>query len=125
MANPPKQDISNWIMMKLIITNRRTLLSSLPLVALFSSMIFMWLTVGVLAAVANTPQGQITPTVTAGWGHTVGLKDDGTAFAVGDNRYGQCNIGGWTDITQIAAGGSHTVGLKSDGTVVAVGFKKN
>ena len=63
-----------------------------------------------------------TPMVAAGWGHTVGLKDDGTVFAVGDNRYGQCDIGGWTDITQIAAGNHHTVGLQADGTVVAVGW---
>jgi hypothetical protein len=41
--------------------------------------------------------------------------------AVGRNDYGQCNVGGWTNITQIAAGYDHTVGLRSDGTVVAVG----
>ena len=35
---------------------------------------------------------------------------------------GQCNVGSWTDIVQVAAGGYHTVGLKSDGTVVAVGY---
>jgi alpha-tubulin suppressor-like RCC1 family protein len=40
---------------------------------------------------------------------------------VGDNGYGQCNVGNWTDITRVAAGSYHTVGLKSDGTVVAVG----
>jgi hypothetical protein len=47
---------------------------------------------------------------------------DGTVIAVGYNYYGQCNVGGWTDIVQVAAGGFHTVGLKSDGTVVAVGW---
>jgi hypothetical protein len=51
----------------------------------------------------------------------VGLKADGTVVAVGDNYDGQCNVGNWTDITQVAAGGIHTVGLKSDGTVVAAG----
>ena len=66
-------------------------------------------------------QEQATPMVAVGWGHTVGLKSDGTVVAVGDNRYGQCNIGSWTDITKVAAGSHHTVGLKSDGTVVAVG----
>jgi hypothetical protein len=64
---------------------------------------------------------QITPMVVAGGNHTVGLKCDGTVVAVGDNQYGQCNVGGWTDIVQVAAGYGHTVGLKSDGTVVAVG----
>ena len=38
---------------------------------------------------------QYTPMVAAGWVHTVGLKSDGTVVAVGDNRYGQCNVGGW------------------------------
>ncbi|MGB5925463.1 MAG: hypothetical protein WBH01_05140, partial [Dehalococcoidia bacterium] len=58
--------------------------------------------------------------------HTVGLKDDGTVVAVGnDDDYrcggGQLAVGGWTDITQVAAGWCHTVGLKDDGTVVAAG----
>jgi len=51
----------------------------------------------------------------------VGLKSNGTVVAVGDSGYGQCNVGGWTDITWIAAGRYHTVGLKTDGTVVAAG----
>jgi len=59
--------------------------------------------------------------VAAGMHHTVGLKSDGTVVAVGYNAYGQCNVGGWTNIIQIAAGDGHTVGVKSDGTVVAVG----
>jgi len=42
--------------------------------------------------------------------------------AVGDNPYGQCNVGGWTNIIHVAAGSRHTVGLKSDGTVVAAGW---
>jgi len=58
--------------------------------------------------------------VAAGYIHTVGLRDDGTVVAVGNND-GQCNVGGWTDIVLVAAGGYHTVGLESGGTVVAVG----
>ena len=38
-----------------------------------------------------------------------------------DRGHGECDVGGWTNITQVAAGSWHTVGLKSDGTVVAVG----
>jgi hypothetical protein len=49
------------------------------------------------------------------------LKADGTVVAKGRNDFGQCEIGEWTGITQVAAGMYHTVGLKSDGTVVAVG----
>ena len=60
--------------------------------------------------------------VAAGDWHTVGLKSDGTVVAVGDNEYGQCDVGGWKDIVAVAAGDAHTVGLKSDGTVVAVGW---
>ena len=60
--------------------------------------------------------------VDAGDVHTVGLKSDGTVVAVGVNVYGQCNVGGWTNITQVSAGYGHTVGLKSDGTVVATGY---
>jgi hypothetical protein len=60
--------------------------------------------------------------VSAGGRHTVGLKADGTVVAVGNNTYGQCDVGNWTGIVQVSAGSSHTVGLKSDGTVVAVGY---
>jgi len=63
----------------------------------------------------------ITPMTSAGYAHTVGLKANGTVVAAGDNGDGQCNVGGWTDITQIAAGDYYTVGLKYDGTVTTVG----
>jgi hypothetical protein len=62
------------------------------------------------------------PQVAAGGKHTVGLKSDGTAVAVGDNEFGQINVSSWTDIVQVAAGSSDSLGLKSDGTVVAAGF---
>jgi len=74
-----------------------------------------------LGAPAPPPGGPVTPMVAAGWYHTVGLKWDGTAVAVGHNFNGECNVGGWANITQVAAGSGHTVGLRSDGTVVAVG----
>jgi alpha-tubulin suppressor-like RCC1 family protein len=72
-------------------------------------------------------------TIAAGRRHTVGLKSDGTVTAVGDNKYGQCNVSGWLDIVGVAAGNvhmatntgkAHTIGLKSDGTVAAVGWNK-
>ena len=53
--------------------------------------------------------------------HTVGVKADGTVVAVGDNDYGQCEVGSWRDIVAVSAGTSYTVGVKADGTVVAVG----
>ena len=63
-----------------------------------------------------------TPMVSAGSWHTVGLKVNGRVVAMGDNSHGQCNVGIWRNITEIAAGYWHTVGLKSDGTAVAVGL---
>jgi endonuclease/exonuclease/phosphatase family metal-dependent hydrolase len=64
----------------------------------------------------------VSPQVSAGYFHTVGLKSDGTVVAVGDTYFDQCNVSGWSGITQVSAGLGHTVGLKSDGTVVAVGY---
>ena len=60
--------------------------------------------------------------VAAGGNHTVGLKRDGSVVARGYNKYGQCDVSGWTDIVAVAAGNYHTVGLKRDGSVVAVGY---
>jgi len=65
---------------------------------------------------------EYNPTIAAGWAHTVGLKDDGSLAAVGNNDWGQCDISGWTDIVQVAAGYYHTVGLRGDSTVVAEGW---
>ena len=54
--------------------------------------------------------------------HIVGVKNDGTVVATGDNTNGQCNVGDWRDIVSISAGRMHTVGLQSAGKVVAVGY---
>jgi len=59
--------------------------------------------------------------IAAGYGHTAGLKSEGTVVAVGRNIYGQCDVDDWTNTIQITAGYGHTVGLKADGTVVAIG----
>ncbi len=58
-------------------------------------------------------------------GHTVGLREDGTVVAVGNNSNGQCNVYGddWKNIVAIAAGDTHTVGLKSDGTIIIAGSR--
>lgn len=74
----------------------------------------------------------VRETISAGCWHTVGLKNDGTAVAVGGNedpngksiaaKNGQCNVKDWKDLIAISAGGYHTVGLKADGTVVATGY---
>lgn len=60
-------------------------------------------------------------TISAGKTHTVALKSDGTVVASGNGKYGECNVGTWTNIVAVSAGSGHTVGLKSDGTVAATG----
>ncbi len=59
--------------------------------------------------------------VVLGEGHSVLLHADGTVSALGDNTYGQCDVGDWKDIVSVAAGQRFTVGLKVDGTLVATG----
>lgn len=63
--------------------------------------------------------------ISAGYSHVLGLCPDGTVVANGANRYGDCDVGSWTDVTSVAAGYTHSVGLHSDGTVVAVGQNGN
>ena len=68
-------------------------------------------------------------TIATGYRHSVGLRSDGTVVAVGENRYGQCNVAEWREIVAVAAGNAHTgnahtVALRSDGTVLAVGWNK-
>ncbi|PRC56482.1 hypothetical protein C6A85_38385, partial [Mycobacterium sp. ITM-2017-0098] len=56
--------------------------------------------------------------------HTVLLRSDGTAVAVGNNGPGALSIPQPPDgitYTQVAASVFHTVLLRSDGTAVAVG----
>ena len=83
------------------------------------------------SATANpvTLGGQILAGVTAisaGGGHTVALKGDGTVVEWGSNFFGQTNAPtGLSGVTAIAAGGLHTVALKNDGTVVAWGANSN
>jgi alpha-tubulin suppressor-like RCC1 family protein len=33
--------------------------------------------------------------IAANGDHTVGVESDGTVIAVGDNTYGQCDVGAW------------------------------
>jgi hypothetical protein len=75
------------------------------------------------------PGPQYSPGVAAGTFHTVGLQKcpillpEVFSTPISDSRrdYGQCNLGGWTDIIQVAAGSAHTVGLRGNQTVLARG----
>ncbi len=64
---------------------------------------------------------RVRESVSAGCGHTVGLKSDGTVVAVGLNYEGQCDVENWSNIVGVSAGGYHTIGLEADHTVVATG----
>jgi hypothetical protein len=81
---------------------------------LFSAVMALVLVTSLGAAIlpASPAQAATAPMVSAGGLHTVGLKSDGSVVAVGDNSYGQRNVGSWADITQVSAGYYHTVGLK-------------
>ena len=61
-------------------------------------------------------------TLVAAEKHTVGVTEDGTVVAVGDNTNGVCNVGEWTDIIAVDAATNYTVGLKADGTAVFAGL---
>ena len=60
--------------------------------------------------------------VAAGWGHSLGLRDDGSIAAWGWNEYGQCTVPSPNSgFIAVAAGNDHSLGLRSDGSIVAWG----
>lgn len=70
---------------------------------------------------ARSLANRFSECIAAGYNHSVAVRKDGTVLAAGDNEYGQCNVGDWTDVRSVAAAGNHTVALKNDGTLYAVG----
>jgi hypothetical protein len=60
--------------------------------------------------------------VSAGYYHSLALKNDGTVVAWGNNSLGQSTIPvGLSNVVQVSAGFYHSLALKNDGTVVAWG----
>src|SRR5690606_41169725 len=49
------------------------------------------------------------------------FERDGTVFASGWNKHGQCEVSDWRGMLSIAAGWRHTIGLKANGSVIAAG----
>ena len=74
-----------------------------------------------LQKAANSDIWKNIVSVKLGKMHIVGLRQDGTVVACGNNTNGQCNVENWKDIIAISAGDNHTIGLRKDGTVVACG----
>ena len=80
------------------------------------------------------PKGAKTPffsqgtMASAGWRHTVLLRNDGQAVACGLKSHGQCNIPPLDEgisYSQVSAGNCHTVLLRSDGQAVACGLNSD
>src|SRR5690606_24923251 len=68
-------------------------------------------------------------TIAAGYRHSIALTSDGRVMAIGENTYGQCDVGDWGEIVAVAGGHAHTgnshaVGLRLVGSDVAVGWNK-
>ena len=75
-------------------------------------------------------------TIAGGYFHSLAVKDDGTVWTWGYNKYGQLGNGtnsdnnvpvqvsGLTGITAIAEGRDHSLSLKDDGTVWTWGNNK-
>jgi len=75
--------------------------------------------------------------ITSGDLHSIALKDEGTVWAWGSNRYGQLGdgttidspapiqINGLTDVTAIVAGHSRSFAIKTDGSIWAWGYNGN
>lgn len=56
-----------------------------------------------------------------GFGHTVGLCEDGSVVAIGDNEWEQCNVSDWKDIQKVVAGEWFTLGVDTKGKVFITG----
>lgn len=64
-------------------------------------------------------------TVSAGSGHTLAIKSDGSLWGWGSNSGGQLGILEAARWAQVSTSGSHTLAIKSDGTLWAWGYNSN
>ncbi|MBQ9161753.1 MAG: hypothetical protein IJX74_00615 [Clostridia bacterium] len=55
-------------------------------------------------------------------GYTVARYENGKIFYAGENRWGQEECTGWTDVISISVAHEYVLGLLSDGTVRAAGY---
>ena len=81
-------------------------------------------TVGMWGNSAMFPPEQLTNAIAlaAGANHALGLTENGTVFAWGNNDSGQTNVPtSLTNVIALAAGTGHSLALKDDGSVIAWG----
>lgn len=72
--------------------------------------------------VSNIPDGDDFVSISAGVGHGLALRADGSLAAWGDSRYGKTIAPTGTDFQAISTGGHHNLALKKDGSLVAWGY---
>ena len=53
--------------------------------------------------------------------HVIGLREDGTVLACGEDGSGQCRVSDWKNVTTIYAGDSLSLGLDREGSVLLAG----
>jgi len=49
--------------------------------------------------------------------YLLGLKSDGTAIAIGENEFGQCNVENWKNIASVVASTEYSIGIGEDGDI--------
>ena len=60
--------------------------------------------------------------IDSGASYAVGLAQNGTVVACGNNQWGQCNVFDWKDIVAIMTNDANlTIGIRANGTVVSCG----
>lgn len=63
--------------------------------------------------------------ISAGYIHSLGIKQNGDVCVTGANTFKQCDINSWNDVITVSAGTFFSVGLKKDGHVVVSGSNLN
>ena len=67
------------------------------------------------------PAGEKLTSISTGWVHSCGLRQDGTPICWGSNQHGKASPPESETFTSIDAGVSHSCGLRPDGTAVCWG----
>ena len=83
--------------------------------------------VGVIAGYYDQtpPAGEKLTSISTGWVHSCGIREDGTAVCWGSNQEGKALPPVGERFLSIDAGSSHSCGLREDGSAVCWGFDTN